>query len=100
MTTEDDLIWQSRDEMPLPTNPLQRLRETLAFTSRDCSEDKMIAFMYAIIVGWDDASYEELKTEHNWSDADIKLQKQWHQNYNDAWNTWINTNPTPRRAKK
>lgn len=84
-----DVIWQTRDEMPYPTNPLQRLRETFAFTSRDCGEDKMIAFMYGIIMGWDDDSYSELKEQHNWSDKDIELQKMWHKNYNEAWNLFI-----------
>lgn len=88
--TDENLIWQTRDEMPTQTNPLQRLRETLAFTSRDCSEDKMIAFMYAVVMGWDDASYAELKAKHNWSDEDVRLQKLLHENYNKAWNAWMN----------
>jgi hypothetical protein len=84
-----DLKWQTRDEMTTPTNPLQRMRETFAFTSRDCSEDKMIAFLYGIVMGWDDESYNEIKSKHNWSDEDIRLQKQWHQNYNKAWNLFM-----------
>lgn len=90
MLIDDNVKWQTRDDFPVPTNPLQRLRETFAFTSRSCSEDKMIAFMYGIISGWDDASYEELKVLHNWSDRDVELQKQWHQNYNKAWNLLMN----------
>lgn len=61
---DNELKWQTRDEMPTPTNPLQRMRETFAFTSRDCSEDKMIAFLYGIVMGWDDESYNELKKKH------------------------------------
>jgi hypothetical protein len=87
--TDEQLVWQTRDEMPMPTNALQRLLETLSFTSRDCSEDKMIAFMYGIIAGWDDDSYSELKTKHNWSDEDISLQKMWHSNYNKAWSAYM-----------
>lgn len=45
-----DLKWQTRDEMEVPTNPLQRLHETITLTSRDCGEDKMIAFIYGIVV--------------------------------------------------
>lgn len=86
-----EVIWQTRDEMPTPTNPLQRLRETFAFTSRNCSDDKMIAFMYAIVMGWDDASYVDLKAQHNWTDEDVRLQKLWHENYEKAWNLFMET---------
>ncbi len=85
----EKLKWQTRDEMEVPTNPLQRLRETFAFTSRDCSEDKMIAFLYGIVMGWGDAAYVELKDKHNWNDRDIEHQKMWHENYNKAWKLWM-----------
>ena len=86
-----ELIWQTRDEFPITTNPLQKLTEIFAFTSRDCSEDKMIACMYGIIMGWNDESYEELKLKHGWSDKDINLQKMWHENYKKSWNAFIKT---------
>lgn len=87
---DNELKWQTRNEMPTtPTNPLQRMRETFALTSRDCSEDKMIAFLYGIVMGWDDAAYDELKLKHNWSDEDVRLQKDWHKNYNKAWNLFM-----------
>lgn len=84
------LIWQTRNEMEFPTNALQRLQETFVFTSRDCSEDKMIAFMYGIVMGWDDESYSELQPKHNWSNKDIELQKMWHKNYKKAWQLFMN----------
>lgn len=85
----DGLIWQSKDINEETINPLQRLAETLAFTSRDCSEDKMIAFMYAIICGWDDASFNELMVKHGWTLDDIKLMKAWHDDYKKAWNLFV-----------
>lgn len=85
----EDIKWQTRDEMKLPTNPLQKLLEVFTFTSRDCSEDKMIAFMYGVISGWDDDSYAELKVQHNWSDKDVELQKAWHIEYKKAWNLYM-----------
>jgi len=87
--TKEELIWQTRDKFKFPTNPLQRLQEVFAFTSRDCSEDKMIAFMYGIVMGWDNKSYKELRIKHNWSDSDIELQKMWHKNYEKAWNVYM-----------
>ena len=86
---ETQVEWQTRDEMLYPTNPLQRLNEVFGFTSRDCSEDKMIAFMYGIICGWDDDSYEELKEKHGWSNKEVELQKMWHENYKKAWNAFM-----------
>jgi hypothetical protein len=86
--------WQTRDEMATPTNALQKLQEIFAFTSRDCSDDKMIACMYGIIMGWDDDAYSELKTKHNWSDDDVALQKEWHKNYIKAWDLFMEITPT------
>lgn len=83
------LIFQTRDQMPIPTNALQKLVEIFSFTSRDCSEDKMMACLYGIIAGWDDESYNKLKEKHKWSDEDIQMQKLWHQNYNKAWNLFM-----------
>lgn len=86
---DKDLKWQTRDEMEVPTNPLQRMRETFAFASRDCAEDKMIAFLYGVVMGWDDESYDELKDKHKWTDEDVRMQKDWHKNYNKAWNLLV-----------
>ena len=85
----EDVKWQTRDEMDVPTNALQKLQEVFAFTSRDCSEDKMIAFMYGVISGWDDDSYAELQVKHHWRDKDVELQKAWHIEYKKAWNLYM-----------
>jgi len=87
-----EVKWQKRNKLTdSPTNPLQELREILTRTSRDTSEDKMIACMYGIIVGWDDASYKELRVKHGWTDSNIQRQKTWHENYKRAWNLFMNT---------
>lgn len=88
----NNVVWQTRNEMPVPTNPLQELREILTTQSRDMSEDKMIACMYGIIVGWDDEAYDELKEKHGWTDDNIKWQKLWNENYNKAWNLYMSNN--------
>ena len=62
-------------------NSLERIRQTFAFTSLDCSKDKMIAFLYGIVMGWDDNSFKELMDLHNWSDKDVVDIKMWHENY-------------------
>lgn len=86
---DNELKWQTRDDFPVTTNPLQKLNEIFAFTSRDCSEDKMIACMYGIVMGWDDAAYAELKEKHGWSDDTVNFQKMWHENYKKAWNLFM-----------
>lgn len=86
----NDLIWTQKvkpnDTTP---NPLQRLHEAMVFTSDDLSLKKRDAFMYAIIVGWDDAAYNELKITHNWSDKDVRQMKDWHHAYKKAWNLFM-----------
>lgn len=89
MISDNDLKWQTRDDMPTPTNALQRLLETMTFSSRDMSVDKMTAFMYGIIAGWDDESYKELSEKHNWTNEDVDNMKMWHENYKIAWNLFI-----------
>ena len=81
-----DCKWQTRAEFDTPTNPLQALTEAFGRTSKDMGEDKLDAFLYGVIMGWEDESYEQLREKHNWSDENIKIQKMWHQNYIKAWN--------------
>ena len=96
---EGKTSWQSRYEMGTPTNPLQELHEILTRQSRDMSEDRMIACIYGIIVGWDDASYEELKQRHNWTDDNIKWQKLWHKKYKKAWDLYM-SQPSQEHLKE
>ncbi|SFB80662.1 hypothetical protein SAMN05421780_101563 [Flexibacter flexilis DSM 6793] len=81
----ENLTWQQG----VPTNPLQRIRETFSRTSQDNAQDKWTAFLYAIIVGWNNASFEELKVKHNWTDEDIQMMKEWHESYNNLWNLFV-----------
>lgn len=87
---DNDLIWQSRDEMDAPTNPLQSLRESYTRTSKDMAESKFDAWTYGIIAGWDDESYKELSVKHGWSDKQVSYNKLLHQNYLKAWNLFMN----------
>lgn len=77
--------------MPAPSNPLQELQEILARTSRDVSEDKMLSCLYGIIMGWDDASYDELSKKYGWTAEQIQAQKAWHDEYKKAWRLYFNT---------
>ncbi|AIM37391.1 hypothetical protein KO02_12335 [Sphingobacterium sp. ML3W] len=99
---EVKLKWQTRDEMENTTNPFQQLKETLCSTSRDCSKDKMIAFLYAIICGWDDESYKDLKVQHDWSDSVVLRLKDLHNKFEIGWNLMydhLNTENLPSGDK-
>ena len=80
------LKYQTRAEMPVPSNPLQGLSEMLSTTSRDCGEDRLIAAIYGVVCGWDDESYKQLAVQHNWSKENINVLKMWHKNFNECWN--------------
>lgn len=80
--------WQSRDEMDAPTNPLQALYESFTRTSKDMGENKFDAWNYGVIIGWDDA-YKELAIKHNWSKEQVEYNKLLHENFNKAWNLFM-----------
>ncbi len=80
-----DLEWQTRGEMPFPTNPLQALLEILASSSSNTAENKMLACIYGICVGWDEASYTQLKKAHSWTDEQVERQVFLHERYKEAW---------------
>lgn len=85
-----ELIWQTRDDMPQPTNPLQAITESYTRSPRDMSQWMFDAWIYGIVVGWDDASYEELSKKHNWSKENISYNKQLRQSYMELWNKFHN----------
>ena len=86
---ENDLLWQSRDEMDKPTNALQSLLESYTMTAKDMSENKFDAWVYGIIAGWDDDCYAELAQSHNWRPEQVAYNKMLHANYNEAWKLWM-----------
>jgi len=49
---------------------LDSIRSTIAFDARDWSVDRRDAWLYAILVGWDDA-LDEVADKHGW-DADSR----------------------------
>lgn len=80
-----DCEWRTADDGS-PVNPLQALVMSLCCSPKDFAEHKFDAYLYGIIVGWDDDVYETLKGQHGWSDNVIIYQKRLHQNFIHAWN--------------
>ncbi len=87
---DEQLIWQTRDEMDAPTNPLQSMRESYCRSAKDMATEKFDAWMYGIIVGWDDDCYPDLAKAHNWSKETVEYNKLLHENYCKAWNLFMN----------
>lgn len=89
LNVSKDCKWQTKDKMDAPTNPMQSIYESYTRQSFDMAERKFDAWMYGVVVGWDDESYDELKKKHNWSDSQIEYQKQMHQNFIKCWNLFM-----------
>lgn len=58
---------------------IDSLHSAIVFSSHDWSRDKRLAWVYGIIVGWDDDSFEELKERFGWSDKTIERLKKYHE---------------------
>lgn len=86
-----DCAWRVADDGPTE-NPLQALVLSICKSPKDFGEQKFDAYLYGVIVGWGDESYEELKVRHNWSEETVKYQKLLHQNYIKAWNLLTENN--------
>lgn len=86
-----DCHWRIADDGP-PENPLQALVMSLCGTSKDMGEQKFDAYLYGVIVGWEDSAYDELKVRHNWSEQVVQYQKLLHQNFIKAWNLLTENN--------
>ncbi len=63
------------------TNPLESIHNVLTCSVRDYSVDRRDAWVYGIVVGWDDESYAELAIKHNWKKEDIERNIFMHQIY-------------------
>lgn len=72
-------------------DPLHALRNTLAFGSADWGEDRSTAWMYGIVVGWDDdepepgetgrEAMDELARRHRWSPAQVERLRELHRRF-------------------
>lgn len=68
-------------EANVTLDPLDSIYTTIAFSSRDMSACKRDAWIYGIVLGWDE-SIKEIAEKHNWSEETIKRLKTLHDNFN------------------
>lgn len=54
------------DELKPIENPLEALQKAIAFSSRDWATEKRDAWVYGIILGWDDNCYPEFNRKFGW----------------------------------
>jgi hypothetical protein len=57
--------------MTATENPFDSLREAIAFSSRDFAADKLDAWLYAIVCGWEGEAMAEVAEQHGWDAATI-----------------------------
>ena len=57
---------------------LDSVADSMNFSSRDWSLNHRDAWLYAVIVGWDDASLALLMKEHGWKPATVVRLKRLH----------------------
>lgn len=62
-------------------NPLESLHNTIVFSVRDYGNYSKDAWIYGIIVGWDDESLKELKIKFSWDDEAINRLKTLHDRF-------------------
>ena len=58
-----------------PSDPLVSLRKTIIFSPKDWSQDKSDAWIYGVVIGWDDEVLKELSIKFNWSQHHINRLK-------------------------
>lgn len=62
----------------------ESLYNTIVFDSADWSKTKRLAWIYGIIVGWNNESYEEIKDMWNWSDKTIARNKRLNKTFKES----------------
>lgn len=63
-------------------NPFEALERTIAFDVSDWGADRRKAWIYGIVLGWDDEEcFKEFKYNLGWSDENIEILKTLRENY-------------------
>lgn len=56
-------------------NPLENISCAIAFSPKDWSVESRDAWIYGIVLGWDDESLDELSKKHGWGLGDVERLK-------------------------
>jgi hypothetical protein len=63
---------------PTPADAIESARTVMTFSSRDWSANHRDAWLYGIIVGWDDDAISEVARKHGWPPDEIRRLKALH----------------------
>ncbi len=61
------------DKLKTVREGLESLRKTIASDVADWAADKRMAWIYAILMGWDDEAMDEVAKKHKWKSEDVAL---------------------------
>jgi hypothetical protein len=64
-----------------PENIFESLENCVAHHVRDWSLNKRDAWIFGIVCGWDDESFEELVERHKWTPEAVERLKKLHANF-------------------
>lgn len=67
------------------SNPLESIHGVIVFSSKDWSLSADDAWIYGVVVGWDEPSLVELQKKHRWQDGEVFRLKELHEKYKKMW---------------
>lgn len=63
------------------TDPFESLKTAISCHSRDWSTHARDAWIYGIVLGWDDEAIAELRARHGWDDDAVTRLRQLHETF-------------------
>ena len=64
-----------------PENPLESIANAMAFSVSDWSLEKRDAWIYGIVLGWDDAAMKEMQQKFGWPDSECQRLNRMHERF-------------------
>lgn len=61
--------------------PLASLESVISFSAKDWSIERSDAWVYGVVLGWDDDSLKELSLKFRWNNEDVTRLKMLHRNF-------------------
>lgn len=64
-------------------DPKESIENCIAFDAMDWSTNGNHAWLYGIVMGWDDDSLKSLQSQHHWSDEAVERLKRLNEKYKE-----------------
>lgn len=65
-------------------NAFRSIERTIAFDARDWAADRRSAWIYAIVIGWNDECWNELYKQFGWDESDRERAEELHTQWEKA----------------